>query len=135
MEKITFSWANPEKTILLCTYNTDDWTWTDFYDAMKRQRELLDTVDHAKVHIIVDVRNSRLLPKGGSLVSGSRSLSDQKHPRQGHTVVVGASNLISAIVNVAGKLMGEHRKEMHLAKTMEEAHETIAQLMKPSAKR
>jgi hypothetical protein len=127
-DSITYAWFNEEKTILLCTYPDSKWTWDDFFNAFDTQKEMIDAVSTEPVHIIVDTRASHWLPRGGSLLSGINRLTNMKHPRQGHTCVVGAQGLIAAIARVATKLMGEKRSEFHLVETMEEAEALIAQV-------
>ncbi len=135
MEKIVYKWANDEKTVLLCTYAQPDWTWDDFHQAFKTQNEMLDGVSHPTVHIMVDVRKSQLMPKGGSLLSGMRKLSVQKHPRQGHTVIVGAKGVVAAMSNLMTRLMGEHRQELHMVDTMEEADALLTHIMQMDAQK
>jgi hypothetical protein len=131
MEKIVYSWLNEEKTALLCTYLVDNWTWDDFHSAFQVQKTMIDSVTHPKVHIVVDASKSRMIPKGGSLLSGVRKLTDLKHPRQGHTIIVGAKGLVAAIASAVTKMLGAHRQELHLVNTMEQAHMVIDHLTKP----
>jgi hypothetical protein len=129
MSKITYEWANDDKTVLLCIYAEPDWTWQDFHEAFKIRNAMLDAVSHPQVHILVDVRKSHLMPKGGTLLSGINKLSGQKHPRQGHTVVVGAKGIVSVMSNLLTKFLGEHRQEFHLVDTMEEANALLSRIM------
>jgi hypothetical protein len=126
MDKIVYSWFNEEKTIILCEYLALDWDWNDFHDAFQRQKAMIDSVTYPKVHVIVDTTRSNWLPKGGSLLSGMRKLTDLKHPRQGHTIIVGAKGLLAAVANTITKLMGKHRQEIHLVDTLEEARQLVA---------
>jgi hypothetical protein len=128
VDKIVYTWFNAEKTVLLCTYQDENWTWQDFHDAFQIQKAMIDSVSYPKVHIVVDASKSRLIPKGGSLLSGVRKLTDLKHPRQGHTIIVGAKGMVAAIANAVTKMMGKHRQEVHLVNTMEEARELVSQL-------
>jgi hypothetical protein len=130
MEKIVYSWLDDEKTAILCTYREENWTWDDFYRAFQTQKTMLESVPHTNVHVIVDVRKSHLMPKGGSLLSGIRKLGDQKHPQQGHTIIVGATGMVAAIARMLGKLLGEHRQEVHMVDTMEQAYELLARIKK-----
>lgn len=132
MDKIAYEWFNEEKTVLLCTYIAEDWTWEDFHNAFQTQKAMIDSVSHPKVHVIVDTSKTHWLPKGGSLLSGIRKLTDLKHPRQGHTIIVGATGFIAAITNSMMKLLGTHRQEFHLVNTMEEARQLLAQLIEPA---
>jgi hypothetical protein len=120
MEKITVAWFDESKTAILCTYNQDGWTWEDFFVALEQQRALIESVDHPKVNIVVDVRKSTWLPKGGSLLTGMRKFSSERHPRQGQTIVVGARGMVASIASTVSKLMGSSRLEMRFASSMEE---------------
>jgi hypothetical protein len=120
MEKISVSWLNDSKTAILCTYNQDGWSWEDLYAALVQQKALIETVDRPKVHIIVDVRKSTWLPKGGSILTGMRKMNVERHPRQGQTIVVGARGMVAAIANTVTKMVGTSRVEMHFASTMDE---------------
>lgn len=128
MEGITYTWFNEDKSILLCTYPENEWTWNDFHAAFHVQNEMIDSVSHPKVHVIVDTRTSRWLPKGGSLLSGIRKLTSLKHPRQGHTVIVGAKGMVATIARIVTNMMGEQKQEIHLVDSMEEAEQIIANL-------
>jgi hypothetical protein len=127
MEKITVSWLDENKTAILCTYNQDGWSWDDFFKALEQQKTLIESVDHPKVNIIVDVRKSSWLPKGGSLLSGMRKFNAERHPRQGQTIVVGARGMVASIASTVSKLMGSSRLEMHFASTMEDMQNLLKQ--------
>lgn len=129
MDTITYTWFNPEKTVILCTYPDAQWTWNDFHQAFHVQKEMIESVDHPRVHVIVDTTNSHWMPKGGSILSGVGKLTDLKHPRQGHTIVVGAKGVLAAFAKIATKVMGENRQEMHLVSTMQDAEALLAKLM------
>lgn len=125
MEKITVSWLDENKTAILCTYNQDGWSWEDFFKALVQQKTLIESVNHPKVNIVVDVRKSSWMPKGGSLLSGMRKFSSERHPRQGQTIVVGARGMVASIARTVSKLMGPSRLEMHFANTMEDMYALI----------
>jgi hypothetical protein len=127
MEKITVSWLDENKTAILCTYNQDGWSWDDFFKALEQQKTLIESVNHPKVNIVVDVRKSSWMPKGGSLLSGMRKFNSERHPRQGQTIVVGARGMVASIARTVSKLMGPSRLEMHFAATMEEMQNLIKQ--------
>jgi hypothetical protein len=125
MEKVTVAWLDENKSAILCTYTQDGWTWEDFFHAIKMQRELIDSVDRPKVDVVVDVRNSSWLPKGGSILSGMRKFTSEKHPRQGQTIIVGARGMVASIARAVIGLLGSARQEMHFAETMDEARQKI----------
>jgi hypothetical protein len=127
MEKITVSWLDENKTTILCTYNQEGWSWDDFFKALEQQKTLIESVDHPKVNIVVDVRKSSWMPKGGSILSGMRKFNAERHPRQGQTIVVGARGMVASIARTVSKLMGSSRLEMHFASTMEDMQNLLKQ--------
>jgi hypothetical protein len=127
MEKISVSWLNDSKTAILCIYNQDGWSWEDLFAALVQQKAMIETVDRPKVHIIVDVRKSTWLPKGGSLLTGMRKMNVERHPRQGQTIVVGARGMVAAIASTVTKMVGSSRVEMRFASTMEDAQAMLNQ--------
>jgi hypothetical protein len=128
MDKVTVDWANEQHDIIVVTYLTNDWQWPDLSNAFKQQRALLDQAKTAPVHVIVDVTNSQLVPKGGSLLSVSRNVSQDVHPKQGHTIIVGARGVIAKILDVAERFMGVQRSKVHSVATLPAAYEIIRQL-------
>ena len=126
-DKISLAWANPEKTILLVTYEKDGWTWQDLYESLKQQKAMIDTVDH-KVHLIVDSRKTSMFPQGGSLLSGIRKITVERHTRQGHIVTVGAHGIVRVMSQIVERLMGEYRQDFHFAETMEDAYAFLGRL-------
>jgi|GEM_PF-2986636 len=128
MEKLTVTWADDSQKVVLCTYHEDGWVWADFYEALKRQNALIESSSAPIVDVIVDVRSSSWLPKGGSLLTGINKVKVDQHSRQGETIIVGARGMVAAIADVASKLMSKARRPMRFAKTMDEAHELIAQV-------
>ena len=65
MEKISISWFDDKKSVLLVTYNEEGWTWEDLFAALKQQNVLIDSVDQPAVDVVVDVRNARMVAKIG----------------------------------------------------------------------
>jgi len=117
-ELVTIDWLDSQKRIVLITYHRDGWSWDDFYRALKQQYELVESVPHS-VDVIVDVRNSHWMPRGGSLLSGIRK-AENPHARQGRTVIVGATGMVAAIAQTATKLISSKRK-FYFASTMDDA--------------
>jgi hypothetical protein len=128
MKKITVEWANEQHDIILVTYHSDDWQWVDFTHAFEEQKALLDQSEAPIVHVIVDVIKSQLMPKGGSLISASRNLSQDAHPKQGHTIIVGARGVVGLMVDIVGRLLGPHRSKVHTVTTMDAAYNLLAEI-------
>jgi hypothetical protein len=117
-ELVTIDWLDSQKRIILITYHRDGWSWDDFYRVLKQQYDMIESVPHS-VDVIVDVRESHWMPRGGSLLSGIRK-AENPHPRQGRTVIVGATGMVAAIAQTAMKLVSSKRK-FYFALTMDEA--------------
>lgn len=128
MDNISIVWANPDKTIVLITYENDAWGWQDLYEAIKAQKTFIDSVGHPKVDVIIDCHKTGIIPKGGSLLTGIRKVAVEHHPRQGHTIVVGAHGLPRVMLKVAEKLMGTYRQEFISVDTMEAAYDLVERL-------
>ncbi len=122
------SWFNPEHTVLLVTYNEDHWTWEDIFAALKEQYAMIESVPHSKVDVIVDVRKSNWLPRGGSLLTPIRKFMGELHPRQGKTLFVGAHGMVASILGVLGTMMGPKRSELIFVKTMDDVPPRLAQI-------
>lgn len=127
MEKITVSWLDQKQSVVLVTYHVEGWTWQDLLAAFTQQRALIDSVDKPVVDILVDVRKSNFMPKAHSLLGVIRNVSVQRHPRQGKTIVVGASAFILSVANAMNKL-SKAQMEFLFVPTMEAAQETLAKL-------
>ena len=128
MDKVTIEWANDEKTVVLCTYLQDGWTWEDSFKALDAQRALIETSDAPIVDVIIDTRKTNWMPRGGSIISGIRKINSSRHPRQGQTIVVGARGILATMANVMIKMIDSRRREFQFVRTMEEAYSVIANL-------
>ncbi len=123
-KKVSLDWFNDEKTAVLFTYSPG-WTWDDFYPEFTRQNQLFDESDKLIVHVVVDVRNSSLIPKGGALSSLTRRVTSNKHPKMGKTLIVGMSGFMRVMANALARFMGEARREFYYLDTMEEAEKLL----------
>lgn len=124
-EVVTIEWFSDEKQTVLVTYLKDGWTWDDFHRVVDEQYKLVASVDYV-VDILVDVRNTHWMPKGGSLAGGIRKINNA-HERQGHTVIVGASGVIAIIARSLLKLLG-NRQKFHFVDMMEDATSLLSSL-------
>ena len=129
MNDITYEWFNEEQTVILCTYPPTKWSWNDFFNAFDMQNTMIESVNAAKIIIIVDTRASHWLPKGGTFTSGIKRMTRLKHPRQGDTIIVGAKGLIAAVGRVATKMMGQKQSEIHFVESIEEAENLVESLL------
>jgi hypothetical protein len=128
MDKITLSWFNPDKTVVLATYNEDGWTWEVLFEILKEQRKMIESVNHPYVDVVVDVRKSGWMPKEGSLMTPIRKFMAEQHPRQGKTIFVGARGIVSSIISILGTMLGPKRQDLIFVKTMDEVQPRLAQI-------
>jgi len=122
-------WDNTEKTIIRYMYE-GRWTWDDFQIAYTEAKVMLDEVNH-KVALIIDVRNSSLLPNG--ILSRAKNQTRTRHPNEDTVVIVGANAFVRAIYDVMRNLYADaiQKRGYYLASTVEEAHTLLANLKSP----
>lgn len=119
-------WDDTDKTIIRYMYE-GRWTWDDFQNAYVEAKVMLDEVNH-KVALIIDVRNSSLLPNG--ILSRAKNQSRTRHPNEDTVVIVGANAFVRAIYDVMRNLYSDaiQKRGYYLASTLEEAHTLLANL-------
>jgi hypothetical protein len=125
---IEVNWENETKTIIQYVYD-GRWTLRDFDDARIQAARLEETVTH-RVDVIVDVRNSSLVPTG-TISRGKQVITTTptSHPSEGMAVIVGAGPLVRSIYDVVSKVYPDvvKRRGFRFARTMDEARAIIAQ--------
>ena len=127
MDKITVSWLDEKQSTVLVTYHVEGWTWQDLLKAFKDQRALIESSDRPVVDIIVDVRKSNFMPKASSLLGVIRNVSIQRHPRQGKTIVVGASMFILSVANAMNRL-SKAQMDFLFVPTMDAANKLLEEI-------
>ena len=124
---IEVSWDNEAKTIVKYVYE-GRWTLQDFDNAREQAAKLEETVPH-RVDVIVDVRNSSLVPTG-TISRGKQVITTTpvSHPSEAMAIIVGAGPLVRSIYDVVSKVYPEivRRRGFRFARSMEEAREIIA---------
>jgi hypothetical protein len=120
---ITVQWDNAEKSIVRYIYE-GPWTLNDFNTAYLQARELMDTVDH-KVHLIIDVTKSGLLPS--NVLARSQSVARRHHPNEGSVVIVGASTFIRSLLEIYQRVYSDlvAPGKFHTAPNLEEARRLL----------
>jgi hypothetical protein len=119
-------WHNDKKTIIRYIYE-NRWSWEDLYTARLEVKAMLESVPH-KVGIIVDVRNSSILPSGTlARAKYIASSSPTLHHNEGVTVILGASGLVRSIYDVMRKIYPYTMRERkyYFASTLEEAYSIL----------
>ena len=125
---IEVTWENEAKTIIQYIYD-GRWTLKDFDEARAQAAKLEETVTH-RVDVIIDVRNSSLVPTG-AISRGKQVMTTtpSSHPNEAMAIIVGAGPLVRSIYDVVSKVYPEivRRRGFRFARSMEEAHGIIAQ--------
>lgn len=120
---IMVEWDNPEHTVIRFIY-TGQWSVDDLFSATQESRVMMDSVNH-RVHGIIDMRSSKLVPNGA--LSLGRNVSLRKHPNQGRSIVIGANNLVRTLFDVYRKVYRTSFDETaySFATTLEEARSQL----------
>lgn len=123
---IKVEWETDEKVVLLSIYE-GTWDLDEFYAATHVINTMMDSVDH-KVHLILDMRKSRGLPKG--FIGAIRITGKKRHPCLGTMVLVGGNLLVRMFNDMFLKLYPrpDESKPMHMVANYEEAHALFARV-------
>jgi hypothetical protein len=118
---ITVKWDNAEKTIIYYTFD-GAWTWDEFNAVYQEVYAMLDTVQH-KVHAIVDLRNSRLLPR--DTLTQMRRLTYEQHENGGLTVFITTNAFAKTLYSILSNLYRRAREIFRLASTPQAAYNIL----------
>ena len=116
---ITCIWDNPEKSVLRHIYQ-GSWEWKDFYQSIAEADAMMDTVDH-KVHVIVDVRKSKIMPSD-TLTHIGHLRGRTAHANRGQTVLVGGNMFLQRLYTLFSKIYPEMVMRFLLVSSIEEAY-------------
>lgn len=94
-------WQDDSKKILIFTFE-GYWVLADFYDVFKESNALLNNLDY-KVHMIIDIRDSKSLPTG--FFSALRTISKQEHRNAGKVAMVGMNTFTRAFILAVRQVM------------------------------
>ena len=126
--KYTISWYDAEQTILLCDV-TERWSWEETHAIIKQMNDWVSTVQHGVYTIFHFQRNAAMLPQGRTAMSDVRRIMDTQHPNDELIFFIGASALVTSLVNIAGQVykMRDIISRFRFVYSMEEALTEIAQ--------
>src|SRR5690606_32754643 len=110
-------------------YFSNGWTRADFYIAHTEIDALIDTVPGDVDGIFVP-ENPRHLPP--IVLTNLRSITARRHPRYGHTIIVGVNTYIMALLNTLVRLL-PNDNVVRFVSTVEEAHALIEAAQKQRA--
>jgi hypothetical protein len=125
---INISWHNPQQTILYHTYK-GEWSLEDFNQSFHEMSVFCDSVRHS-VHNIIDVTESRLLPRG-NVMTQFRS-TGRKLPDNVASICIVGDSFILQMISKAFKAFPVRDKPAKYAfkifATSEEASQWIGSL-------
>jgi hypothetical protein len=118
-------WYREDKRVLLCEFEKIE-TWGDFYEMVRLEFAILDTVSH-KVHIIFHVHEaSTALPRA---IPNVKHMLETIHPNESVKIVVNAPTMFQVFYNVVHKVYRGLDKEYRFVRSMAEADAVIESLM------
>jgi hypothetical protein len=114
-------WDNEEKSIIVREMS-GDWTWEEYFVAIKQVREFLDEVDH-HVDIIVDCRETYKFPTAAlpNIANANRSYS----ANMGVQVIVGSNLIVKMFAEMLQKVMPQAISHFLFVNAIEDAYKVI----------
>jgi len=103
--KYRISWYDADKTILLCEV-TERWSWDETYAVIHEMNRWCSAAQHGVYTIFHFHNKTALLPGGRTAIADIRKLIDNEHPNDQLILFVGASALVTSLVNIAGQVYG-----------------------------
>ena len=122
-------WHDDRKTILRQVYE-GRCVAADFHTCINDAYRMVNTVHHP-VDIIVDMTQATFI--GTSFLSAQGNSEAKAQDNQRMAVLVGAPPFIRALVNIGKKVAPKTTKNIHFAKTIEEALILIGKVSNASA--
>jgi hypothetical protein len=119
---ITVRWDDDAHTRIYYVFSAS-WQWDDFDIVYADVYKMLDTVNH-RVHAIVDIRQSRLLPQ--DTLTQMRRLTYQQHANGGITVIITDNRFAHTLYNILTGVLRQAKAIFRIAYSLEEAYELIA---------
>jgi len=125
---IEVAWGNPEKTIILQTYD-GKWTWDEFFQASEVETgHLMDSVTHT-VDVITDYTDSVSMPSSATLRFGRiYNLPIFRHENAGKLILVGPNYLIQVMVDLFQRMYPDTNIQIFTVNTIEEAHGLLEEI-------
>jgi hypothetical protein len=119
---IDVSWYGNHKSIVCYTFD-GEWTIEALCAAVDRAIELSATRPH-RVHVLVDMRNSRtVLPSG--IISHARYLNTKTPANQGHIVLLGLGDVAAQSFKLISPFMPAIRQRVRMVDSLEQAHHLL----------
>jgi hypothetical protein len=120
---ITVTWDDDAHTRIYYIFS-GSWNWNEFDIVYADVYKMLDTVNH-KVHAIVDIRQSRLLPQ--DTLTQMRRLTYQQHSNGGITVFITDNRFAHTLYNILTGVLQKAKAIFRITYSPEEAYKLIAE--------
>lgn len=118
---ITVRWDDEAHTRIYYVFS-GSWKWDEFDALYADVYKMLDTVNH-KVHAIVDLRESRLVPQDS--LTQMRRLTFQQHENGGITVVITDNRFAHTLYSILTGVLRQAKAIFRIAYSPEEAYDLI----------
>jgi hypothetical protein len=124
---VQVTWDNPEKTIILLTFE-GNWTWEETYQAVAERNRMIESVSN-NVDIIVNFGSAGFkIPPNA--ITHTRNIMSQSHSRIVRNVVVGFKPVHIALWKIIEKIYATMGKSQQyfLVGSLDEAHAMLANI-------
>jgi len=117
----TVEWHSSDKKICVITVLEDNWDWEIAVEAIQKQVELCETVEHP-VHVVFHFKVRSNIPRQGAFQNLPR-LMKYRAPNEDLGIFVGFNAMLSMLLQTAGKIYGlrELVAKYRFVDTMQEA--------------
>lgn len=119
---IHVDWDNTEKTILRYSFPSD-WTWEDFFDALKQAKALIDTAP-GEVGVIMDGKSNEMRFPPYMLTNFRKAL-ENCHKKTRAIVIVVDSGFLRVIVNMLVRIANKSGQVLRMADSLDEARKIV----------
>lgn len=120
---IDVSWGNEKKTYTVFRFE-GRWTWDEYHAAVAEGYKLVKDIPYT-VNILIDMSDCHLFPQ--NLLSHFGSSMRRPPKAFDLAVVVTSSKFIEVLANAIEGLYGKHRIRFRIAKTVDAAHQVLAE--------
>jgi hypothetical protein len=118
---VTVNWDNDEHNVLHYRM-TGNWTWEEYFAALKEGRECMKSVPHS-VSIINNMLDTHHVPH--SFITTARSVIDKRPPNTGLAIFISKSMFFGMLYNVFAKVSPIIRENYLLTNSVEDARTLI----------
>jgi hypothetical protein len=114
---ITTEWYNPEKTILLATFD-GNWSLDDYHAFLEESSELILSVEH-KVVSIIDLSTSG--PPPARILSTGHRMERLDTSKNRQTIILGMSRQLEMVIAMFQRIFPKLIRDVVVVGTWEEA--------------